>query len=81
MERAKEKKENTAAGEMEEELEIVGTTNEQRFPHSRHDCLEFRYDNSDGGGKDGNSKFCSLCYCYVCDRPAGECNNWFRGRR
>ena len=27
-------------------------------------------------GKTGNVKFCDLCFCYVCDKPAKECTNW-----
>ena len=27
-------------------------------------------------GTEGNSKYCSLCYCYVCDGPASECKAW-----
>lgn len=23
-----------------------------------------------------NNKFCELCYCYVCDKPAKECDSW-----
>mmetsp|Transcript_21512 Transcript_21512/g.46753 ORF Transcript_21512/g.46753 Transcript_21512/m.46753 type:complete len:385 (-) Transcript_21512:260-1414(-) len=76
----------------DEELEIVGTQNEQKLPHIRHDCLEFRYKancNGAGGGSsvngtssnDANAKFCRLCYCYVCDKPASECDSWFMGER
>eukprot|EP00581_Thalassiosira_minuscula_P004898 CAMPEP_0183740068 /NCGR_PEP_ID=MMETSP0737-20130205/58762_1 /TAXON_ID=385413 /ORGANISM="Thalassiosira miniscula, Strain CCMP1093" /LENGTH=378 /DNA_ID=CAMNT_0025975053 /DNA_START=73 /DNA_END=1209 /DNA_ORIENTATION=- len=76
----------------DEELQMVGVSNEQKFPHSRQDCLEFRYcanaalntrigsgENSNNGNL--NSKFCSLCYCYVCDKPAGECEDWYLGQR
>jgi len=69
-------------GENDEELQVVGTANEQKFPHSRQDCLEFRYDSkcgNDGNGDNGNARFCGLCYCYVCDRPAGECEDWIWG--
>lgn len=63
----------------DEELQIVGTANEQRFPHSRQDCLEFRY--TADNDNHSNAQFCKLCYCYVCDKPASECDNWFRGEK
>jgi hypothetical protein len=70
----------------EEELEIVGTHNEQRLPHNRQNCLDNRFcastdTNSDTSANDNNSNFCSLCYCYVCDKPASECNNWINGTK
>ncbi len=72
----------------EEELEIVGTNNEQRLPHNRQNCLDFRFCASNSNGKSGgggnpsdNAKFCSLCYCYVCDKPASECDNWVGGSK
>ena len=27
-------------------------------------------------GLQGNPKFCDLCFCYVCDKPASECATW-----
>mmetsp|Transcript_14234 Transcript_14234/g.23209 ORF Transcript_14234/g.23209 Transcript_14234/m.23209 type:complete len:225 (-) Transcript_14234:773-1447(-) len=77
---------NGSNDDNDEELQIVGTANEQRFPHSRQDCLEFRYvANTAAGGSSNNAnpnaKFCKLCYCYVCDKPASECDNWVAGER
>ena len=89
----------------DDELEIVGSKNTTRLPHSRHDCLSCRYcpvtdltqltlltattcsttngnnGDKDNGGRRENRKYCSLCYCYVCDRKAEECTNWFLGGR
>jgi len=84
---------NGGGGEGEdsdEELQCVGTANETKLPHNRQDCLEFRYNNSNHAINSSsssccaditleNAKFCQLCYCYVCDKPASECNNWYLG--
>ncbi len=74
----------------DEELQCVGTANETKLPHNRQDCLEFRYNNSSNTTNSSsccadttviNAKFCQLCYCYVCDKPASECNNWYLGEK
>jgi len=68
----------------DEELEIMGTTNEQKFPHNRKECLDYRYNansTSTTTGDNPNAKFCSLCYCYVCDKKASECENWYLGEK
>ena len=65
----------------DEELQLVGTANEQKFPHNRQDCLECRYTIDSGNGNLSNARFCELCYCYVCDKPASECVTWFRGEK
>ena len=77
----------------DEELQCVGTSNETKLPHNRQDCLICRYNNNNSiGGKDTNNsccaettmenaKFCKLCYCYVCDKPASECTSWYLGEK
>ena len=55
---------------------MKGTANEQKLPHNRRECLDFRYKED---SSNDNAKFCSLCYCYVCDKPATECEDWFMG--
>ena len=79
-------KSTTANDDEEEELEIVGTHNEQRLPHNRQNCLDYRFcasnsNASKGNSQSDNSRFCTLCYCYVCDKPASECDNWFNGTK
>jgi len=62
----------------------MGTTNEQKFPHNRKECLDYRYNansTSTTTGDNPNAKFCSLCYCYVCDKKASECENWYLGEK
>ena len=60
-----------AAGERkhqgDEDVVLVGTVNEQRFPHMRQHCVDHEY---------GNRSYCDLCYCFVCDILASECKSW-----
>lgn len=84
---------NNRGGEddSDEELQCVGTANETKLPHNRQDCLEFRYNNNSSNTTNSslccadttvvNAKFCQLCYCYVCDKPASECDNWYLGKK
>lgn len=72
----KEDEDDVAA---EEELEVVGEANVTRLPHNRQDCLEFRF--VPGGDASRNCGFCSLCYCYVCDVLASECESWANGKQ
>ena len=77
-------KSNNDNDDSDEELEIMGTTNEQKFPHNRKECLDYRYNvnsTSTTTGDNPNAKFCSLCYCYVCDKKASECENWYLGEK
>ena len=62
----------------DDELEFLGAANEQVFPHNRQDCLEFRYK---PGDVENNLKFCRLCYCWVCNKEASECDHWYRGEK
>eukprot|EP00569_Conticribra_weissflogii_P004997 CAMPEP_0171337476 /NCGR_PEP_ID=MMETSP0878-20121228/6704_1 /TAXON_ID=67004 /ORGANISM="Thalassiosira weissflogii, Strain CCMP1336" /LENGTH=422 /DNA_ID=CAMNT_0011839099 /DNA_START=149 /DNA_END=1417 /DNA_ORIENTATION=+ len=72
-------KEDDDDGAAEEELEVVREANVTRLPHNRRDCLEFRF--VPGGDASRNCGFCSLCYCYVCDVLAGECESWANGKK
>mmetsp|Transcript_242 Transcript_242/g.449 ORF Transcript_242/g.449 Transcript_242/m.449 type:complete len:405 (-) Transcript_242:1550-2764(-) len=87
-------KNNSNGGEdSDEELQCVGTANETKLPHNRQDCLTFRYNNINSSSTSNgtswgcaettleNAKFCQLCYCYVCDKPASECTSWYLGER
>ena len=60
-----------------DEIQIVGEANVTRLPHNRQDCLEYRYVLD--GNTPSNASFCSLCYCFVCDKLASECVNWVNG--
>ena len=78
----------------DEEIELVGTTNETRLPHARQYCpdnkfipgveykkyhgtLEFSHIIPEA--EKWNPKYCDLCYCYVCDKPAKGCTSWTAG--
>ena len=76
----------------DEDLQCVGTANETKLPHNRQDCLAFRYKTSNNNNNPNgssicaettseNAKFCALCYCYVCDKPAAECESWYLGQK
>lgn len=69
---------SNAGDDSDDELEFVGAANEQVLPHNRQDCLEYRFK---PGDVDNNLKFCRLCYCWVCNKEASECDHWFRGEK
>jgi hypothetical protein len=58
----------------DDEIQLVGTVNEQKLPHMRPHCLEHVYQSSTGIHQ--NQRFCDLCYCYVCDVKASDCEEW-----
>jgi hypothetical protein len=56
----------------EDDIQIIGSKGNNAlsdFPHSREDCVTnlFTID---------PHKFCSQCYCFVCDVKAVECTKW-----
>ena len=57
----------------EEDIQLVGTLNEQRLPHMRQHCTEHPFREA---VVSGSRKFCSECYCYVCDIRASDCQRW-----
>ncbi|XP_038675336.1 uncharacterized protein zgc:112980 isoform X4 [Scyliorhinus canicula] len=49
------------------------------MPHARYDCVEqdfIRTENETSESAGNNSNFCEQCYCYICDKPASECQYW-----
>ena len=73
----------TAAAGSDDELEIVGTKNEANYIHNRQNCLVCRYKLCSNVKQwhAENRMFCSKCYCFICDKPAVECEDWFEGER
>jgi hypothetical protein len=71
-------------------VQVVGTLNSQSLPHMRPHCTKHAFwdgllglygdafdDDSKKKTRD-NLKFCALCFCYVCDKPAKDCRIWDR---
>ncbi|XP_048407845.1 uncharacterized protein zgc:112980 [Stegostoma tigrinum] len=49
------------------------------MPHARYDCVEqdfTRTENEISEPAGSNAFFCEQCYCYICDKPASECQYW-----
>jgi hypothetical protein len=71
---------NTREGGDDDDIQLVGTVNEQKLPHMRQHCLEHLYQPDSTVGvtvrETQNQRFCDLCYCYVCDVKAPECKEW-----
>ncbi|KAL7477862.1 hypothetical protein ACHAW6_006435 [Cyclotella cf. meneghiniana] len=69
----------------DDDLQIVGCTNCAILPHNRQDCIHpnsrFVTEDTPDTVTTDNAKFCKLCYCYVCDKPARECEEWYLGGR
>jgi len=74
-----------SATDGDEEIQIVGGMNIVNLPHSRQHCTHCKFDPTRFDGRllykretiDKNKEVCSQCYCYVCDKPAKECQSWF----
>ncbi|CAJ1949446.1 unnamed protein product [Cylindrotheca closterium] len=70
---------NAGETEIDSEFQVVGTRNELKLPHLRHDCTMHQFltkaANSDQL-RAQNEKHCELCYCYVCDAPVKDCKSW-----
>eukprot|EP00984_Skeletonema_dohrnii_P024230 scaffold13341_cov119-Skeletonema_dohrnii-CCMP3373.AAC.2 len=81
---------NNGGEDSDEEVQCLGTANETKLPHNRQDCPIFRYKNNKNNSNGTsccaettleNARFCELCYCYVCDKPASECTSWYLGEK
>jgi len=65
-------KELAADNDEEEEIQVISSNTinpNVQYPHKRTDCGVFSFSTDP-------SKFCSKCYCVVCDIPAGDCASW-----
>jgi hypothetical protein len=46
------------------------------MPHQRESCSQYQFIRSGMGSDKINSRFCSFCYCYICEIPASKCLEW-----
>ena len=53
----------------------IGTNVLADFPHAREDCVLMPFDDLDSIKC---QRFCTNCFCYVCDVPAKHCQYWNR---
>jgi hypothetical protein len=54
----------------DDDVVVEGVLNENRLPHIRQYCTKFPF-------KMGSYHLkCDMCYCYICDCPVRECNEW-----
>ena len=76
----------TATEDGDEDVQMVGGKNIVNLPHMRQHCTHTRFDPTIASAYlsiykretiDKNKDTCPQCYCYVCDKPAGECTSWF----
>ena len=61
--------------EDEDELIVTGTRGviaNEHLPHARENCAAVPF----GDSKDSHRRYCCMCFCYVCDVLAAECNHW-----
>ena len=54
---------------------IVGEKNRINLPHMRCHCTLKPF-NLQNTRDENNKKTCEQCFCYVCDKKAGECESW-----
>eukprot|EP00904_Undaria_pinnatifida_P006227 jgi/Undpi1/2734/HiC_scaffold_14.g06112.m1 len=61
-------------GPSEEDVEMMGKKGVD-LPHNRFSCTEHPFDcTKHASGSHANR--CTLCFCYVCNRPATGCMKW-----
>ena len=77
--------------EDDDDVMVVGKVKSLQLPHMRQHCTEYPFicdvrhlfdkkkcKEKANEGLECNSKYCQLCYCYVCDIPASECKKWYK---
>ena len=62
------------------EVQLVSSNMEkQLFPHQREHCQTHKFHQENL--YKGNQLYCVKCYCFICDKPASECDRsglWFK---
>ena len=77
---------NENTNDNDDSPKVVAIKNQQLLPHMRQHCTEHLfvqdrvYTSGRSSSDDGtnNTTFCKLCFCYVCDKVASECEKWDR---
>jgi hypothetical protein len=71
-----------AAEDEEDEIAVVGTRHPRvRLPHMRQHCTDYPFIKISPPPLfikqcRQNTAHCELCYCYICDVPVKQCNDW-----
>ncbi|OEU23438.1 hypothetical protein FRACYDRAFT_233609 [Fragilariopsis cylindrus CCMP1102] len=66
----------------DDEVQIVGSKGDNAladYAHARADCVVCKFDNSSRHGSDSNKECCKNCFCFVCDIPSSQCQEWTSG--
>ena len=64
----------------DDEIQLVSSNMEkQLFPHQREYCQTHKFHPQNIFK--GNHITCMKCYCFICDKPASECEEWFNPER
>eukprot|EP00977_Amphora_coffeiformis_P011162 scaffold2667_cov237-Amphora_coffeaeformis.AAC.11 len=59
----------------DDDIQLVGSVGVNAlvdFPHARENCVTFAF----GTTIAAFQQYCANCYCYVCDIPASQCQQW-----
>jgi proliferating cell nuclear antigen len=78
------KSSEAAAAADDDDIQVVATRHSHALPHMRPHCTvhvfqteEINVDASPESTRSSpNRQACRLCYCYVCDRPVRDCQQW-----
>jgi hypothetical protein len=64
--------------EDDDEVQTVAVRNDSVMIHPRNGCPRFAF--VPGKNRtvpdENNQQYCGKCYCWICEKPAAECNDW-----
>ena len=64
-----------AEASADDEVSCVGATGVMNLPHARMHCTRFPFNNQEPTDS-SHSKYCSECYCWLCEVLASKCVDW-----